>query len=149
MTSEKAEVREFWNARSCGEVYAPSNTAEDFRAHAAVRYRLEPYIRGFARFGDGSGRDILEIGVGLGADHVEWAKSGPRRLAGVDLTPRAVAWTAQRLATYGFRAAVSEADAEQLPFPDGSDRGHQVGPAGLMRRVPVLTESNPICSVRD
>jgi ubiquinone/menaquinone biosynthesis C-methylase UbiE len=121
MTSKRAEVREFWNKGSCGEVYAQGRTGEQgFHMHADMRYRLEPYIREFACFGEGSGRDVLEIGVGMGADHVEWAKSGPSRLAGIDLTPRAVAWTAQRMATYGFPAEVREADAEHLPFPDGS-----------------------------
>ncbi len=117
----KADVRKFWDAGSCGEVYAEGLTIEErFRRHAEARYRLEPYIRGFARFEEGTGRDVLEIGVGMGADHLEWAKSGPSRLAGVDLTPRAVAWTTQRLATYGFASEVKEADAERLPFPDDS-----------------------------
>jgi len=117
----KDEVREFWDAASCGEVYAEGVTIEQrFRNHADERYRLEPYIRSFARFEEGFGQDVLEIGVGMGADHLEWAKSGPRRLAGVDLTPRAVAWTSQRLVTYGFAPELSEGDAELLPFPDDS-----------------------------
>ena len=117
----KANVRGFWEAASCGEIYAEGSSApEKFRQHSEARYRLEPYIRDFARFEEGSGQDVLEIGVGMGADHVEWAKSGPRHLAGIDLTPRAVAWTAQRLETYGFASDVQEADAENLPFPDNS-----------------------------
>jgi SAM-dependent methyltransferase len=117
----KSEVRGFWDAASCGEVYADGLSAEQrFRRHADARYRLEPYLRGFARFEEGSGQDVLEIGVGMGADHLEWARSGPCRLAGVDLTPRAVAWTTQRLATYGFTSELKEADAENLPFPDDS-----------------------------
>ena len=99
----KADVRRFWEAASCGEIYAEGSSAQEkFRQHAEARYRLEPYIRDFARFEEGCGQDILEIGIGMGADHVEWARSGPRHLAGIDLTPRAVAWTAQRLETYGF-----------------------------------------------
>jgi len=117
----KAEVRGFWDAASCGEVYAEGPTAEEqFRRHAEARYRLEPYIRGFARFAEGAGQDVLEIGVGMGADHLEWARSGPRRLAGIDLTPRAVAWTAQRLAVYGYDSELQEGDAERLAFPDNS-----------------------------
>ena len=117
----KAEVRGGWDAASCGEIYAEGFSPEQqFRKHAEARYALEPYIRGFARFEEGSGQDVLEIGVGMGADHLEWARNRPRRLAGVDLTPRAVAWTNQRLATYGFTSELKEGDAERLPFPDGS-----------------------------
>jgi len=121
MPDLKAEVREFWDAASCGEVYAQGlNPEQGFSRHAEARYRLEPYIRSFARFEEGVGQDVLEIGVGMGADHLEWARSGPRRLAGVDLTPRAVTWTTQRLATHGFGSDLIEGDAEHLPFPDAS-----------------------------
>jgi SAM-dependent methyltransferase len=121
MVDLKAGVREFWDAASCGEVYAEGRTAdEQFRRHAEARYRLEPYLRGFARFEDGASKDVLEIGVGMGADHLEWARSVPRRLAGIDLTPRAVAWTAQRLAAYGYASELKEGDAENLGFPDNS-----------------------------
>lgn len=117
----KADVREFWDAASCGEIYAEGLDAQQrFRKHSETRYRIEPYIRTFARFEEGSGQDVLEVGVGMGADHLEWARNGPRRLAGVDLTPRAVSWTAQRLATYGFASELMEADAEHLPFADDS-----------------------------
>jgi ubiquinone/menaquinone biosynthesis C-methylase UbiE len=117
----KAEVRGFWDAASCGEVYAEGlNDEQQFRRHAEARYRLEPYIRRFAQFPDGAGRDVLEIGVGMGADHLEWARSGPHRLAGIDLTPRAVAWTSRRLATYGYASEVTEGDAERLAFTDSS-----------------------------
>ena len=68
---EKLAVQEFWNRRSCGEVYATGDTpTEQLDAQARARYDLEPYISGFARFGDGRGRDVLEIGVGMGADHL-------------------------------------------------------------------------------
>jgi SAM-dependent methyltransferase len=121
MSGLKAEIFEFWDAASCGEIYAEGLSVEErFRKHAEARYRLEPYIQDFARFEDGSGQDVLEIGVGMGADHLRWARSGPRRLAGVDLTPRAVAWATQRLATYGFTSELEEGDAEHLPFADGS-----------------------------
>jgi ubiquinone/menaquinone biosynthesis C-methylase UbiE len=118
---QKAEVRGFWDAASCGEIYAEGLSDEQqFRRHAEARYRLEPYIRSFAQFPEGAGRDVLEIGVGMGADHLEWARSGPRRLAGIDLTPRAVAWTSRRLATYGYASEVTEGDAERLAFPHNS-----------------------------
>jgi ubiquinone/menaquinone biosynthesis C-methylase UbiE len=118
---EKLAVKEFWNRESCGEVYATGSTVRDqLDAQARTRYELEPYIFDFARFADGRDRDVLEIGVGMGADHLEWAKASPRTLTGVDLTPRAVELTRARLDAYGLPSKLECADAEQLPFPDNS-----------------------------
>lgn len=117
----KTQVRDFWNAQSCGEIYATGHSEEEYyESHSRARYELEPYLRDFARFHDGVGRDVLEIGVGMGADHIEWAKSGPRSLTGIDLTPRAVEHTRKRLAIYGLTSDVRVGDAEALPFQDAS-----------------------------
>jgi SAM-dependent methyltransferase len=115
------KVKEFWNRQSCGEVYATGDSLRDqLRRQAEVRYLLEPYIFDFARFEQGEGNDILEVGVGMGADHLQWAKATPRRLVGLDLTERAVEFTAQRLRLEGFVPDVRVANAESLPFDDES-----------------------------
>lgn len=117
----KDSVREFWNRSSCGEIYATGRAErERFETHARARYALEPYIPGFARFSDGAGRDVLEVGVGMGADHIEWARSGPRSLSGIDLTPRAIENTANRLREYGLSSNLRVSDAENLPFAEAS-----------------------------
>ncbi len=117
----KSAVREFWDHASCGEVYAQGDSQRaQYDEHARARYALEPYIHPFAQFADGRDRDVLEVGVGMGADHVEWARSVPRSLTGVDLTPRAVEHARARLGLYGFTSRLEVADAEQLPFPDAS-----------------------------
>lgn len=121
MSELKQQVYDFWNAAACGEVYARGESArERFEAHRAARYALEPYLPPFARFAEAAGRDVLEIGVGLGADHVEWAQAGPRSLTGIDLTPRAVELAGERLALYGLASDLRVGDAENLPFEDGS-----------------------------
>ena len=53
----------------------------------------------FAHFQDSRGLEVLEIGVGLGADHQQFAQAGAL-LTGIDLTPRAVAHTRQRLESW-------------------------------------------------
>lgn len=117
----KTAVRQYWDAAPCGEVYAKG---EDLRqrleSQALARYRLEPYLAGFARFEDAQGRDVLEIGVGMGCDHLEWARSEPRSLTGVDLTPAAIGWTRRRLGAFGLSSALLVGDAERLPFADAS-----------------------------
>lgn len=111
MSGSKRDVAEFWETEACGERYG-----ED---QAEVRYRLEPEILDFARFEEARGLDVLEIGVGMGADLSRWAAAGAR-LVGVDLTSRAVGLSAERLRSHGLRAGLSVADAEDLPFADDS-----------------------------
>ena len=117
----KNEVKEFWNKQSCGEIYAEGKTEKDYyESESKSRYELEPYIYEFARFHEGKGKDVLEIGVGMGTDHAEWAKSNPRSLTGVDLTRRAIEHTKNRFSLLGFSSNLTEADAENLPFDDNS-----------------------------
>jgi ubiquinone/menaquinone biosynthesis C-methylase UbiE len=120
-SSEKVRVRQFWERGSCGEAHAVGTDLLDaLRAAAAARYSLEPHIATFADFPCGKERDVLEIGVGMGCDHVRWAQSEPRSLSGVDLTERAIAITADHLEGLGLSSQLQTADAEDLPFPDAS-----------------------------
>jgi SAM-dependent methyltransferase len=118
----KEHVRDFWQTAACGEeAYAVGDSPRSrLETQACTRYQLEPYIRDFARFEDGRGKDVLEVGVGMGADHLEWAKAQPRSLIGIDLTSKAVEYTRERLKLFGFDPKVEVADAERLPFPDRS-----------------------------
>ncbi len=120
MQSEKSRVKEFWNAASCGErQFLSSDTTDAYEAQALERYRLEPYISGFARFDECNGRRVLEVGVGLGADHERFAKAGAD-LFGIDLTERAISHVRKRFAQAGLKSNLQVADAECLPFEDDS-----------------------------
>lgn len=117
----KRAVHDFWNHESCGEVYARgSSVREQLAAQAATRYELEPYLAPFARFADGRGARVLEIGVGMGADHLRFAEERPAQLVGLDLTARALLHTRNRLTMEGHPARLLQADAERLPFTDNS-----------------------------
>lgn len=117
----KKGVRDFWEAAACGEVYAIGpDDRQRYQVQYAERYRLEPYIEELAGFEDASGREVLEIGVGMGADHLRWARSAPARLVGVDLTRRGATLTRDRLGLEGLHATVLVADAETLPLASES-----------------------------
>jgi SAM-dependent methyltransferase len=116
---EKQQVREFWNAASCGEaLLLPKNDQAGYEDQAKARYTLEPYILDFARFSKTSGQRVLEIGVGLGADHQQFAQSGAT-LWGIDLTERAIEHTQRRLQAFGLSSNLAVGDAENLEFEDG------------------------------
>jgi len=117
MNDLKKEVHDFWNASACGEnIYLKGeNEKEKFNNQLKIRYQLEPYILSFAKFGSSSGKKVLEIGVGLGADHQKFAENGAI-LFGCDLTKKAVDYTKQRLSLFGLNSSLQIADAENLPY---------------------------------
>jgi SAM-dependent methyltransferase len=118
MEQAKQQVHDFWNESSCGEaLYLPEVDRFGYAAEAQTRYALEPYILDFARFEEAKSKRVLEIGVGLGADHQKFAEAGAV-LYGIDLTERAVTHTRQRLAAFGLSSSLSIGDAESLDFPD-------------------------------
>ena len=65
------------------------------------------------------GKEVLEVGCGMGTHAAMLARQGAR-LTAVDLTERAVAATRQRFALFGLNGKIERADAEQLPFADKS-----------------------------
>ena len=119
MIGDKKKVYNFWNKASCGEeLYLSEITKFGYIAHSSIRYELEPYILEFARFDHAKGLRVLEIGVGLGADHQKFAEA-EAELFGIDLTDRAVEHTRRRLMEFGLSSDLKKGDAEALEFEDG------------------------------
>jgi len=114
----KQSVHDFWNEASCGEsLYLKGEDRESFSEQLKKRYELEPYILDFANFESAKGQRVLEIGVGLGADHQKFAEAGAQ-LYGIDLTERAIEHTRNRLASFGLESNLALGDAEKLTFSD-------------------------------
>jgi SAM-dependent methyltransferase len=134
VNATKEDVQKFWEAQACGErLYLAGTDRPAYEAQAAMRYALEPYIFGFADFGNSRAKHVLEIGIGLGADHQRFAEAGAL-LYGIDLTARAVAHVRRRLAAFGLTSNVLQADAESLPF--ASDQFDIVYSWGVLHHSP-------------
>jgi ubiquinone/menaquinone biosynthesis C-methylase UbiE len=126
---QKERVRTYWEREACGEIHAdaPQGSTEFFEQVELRRVELEPHIARFADFEGARGKQVLEIGVGLGTDFLGFARAGAFA-TGVDLTDRAVELVRRRLELEGLQAEVRQADAEQLPFEDESfDRVYSWG----------------------
>jgi ubiquinone/menaquinone biosynthesis C-methylase UbiE len=127
----KEKVRQFWNSDPCGTRYLEGQ--EDFETHARNRYGLEPYIPGFAQFASARGLRVLEIGVGMGADYLEWLKAGATAI-GVDLSASSLERARHRCLGAGYSPDLRLADAEHLHFPD--DTFDVVYSYGVMHHSP-------------
>ena len=62
-----------------------------------------------------AGKEVLEVGCGMGTHAAMLARAGAR-LTAVDITPRAVEATRRRFELFGLSGRIERADAEQLPF---------------------------------
>jgi len=88
-----------------------------FTTHARARYALEPHIPRFANFASSHGARVLEIGVGMGADYLEWLKAGAHA-SGVDLSASSIDQAQRRCELAGYAPDLQVSDAENLSFPD-------------------------------
>lgn len=116
------QVRAYWEQEPCGTGptitgEAVTNTIEYFDRIEEYRYAVEPFIHSVAQFTRWHGKKMLEVGVGAGTDHLQWARAGAE-CHGVDLTEAAIQTTRKRLELYGLESSLQRIDAEALPFPD-------------------------------
>jgi ubiquinone/menaquinone biosynthesis C-methylase UbiE len=131
----KEQVRSFWSRTPCGswDATAEEGSPAYYEQIEARRYELEPFIHAYADFASTYGQQVLEIGVGLGTDHVQFARAGAR-LHGVDLTERGIELVRNRLEQEELSSELQVADAEQLPFAD--ERFDVVYSWGVLHHTP-------------
>ena len=113
----KARVQSYWDTDPCGSRYLQN--ADDFEIHARVRYALEPHIPQFAGFSEAREKRVLEIGVGMGADYLEWLKAGAKA-TGIDFSSVSLEKARRRCQFAGYEPDLHLGDAEHLPFLDQS-----------------------------
>jgi ubiquinone/menaquinone biosynthesis C-methylase UbiE len=114
----KERVRTWWNARPCGSLISelPAGSQAYFEEIEKHRYEQEPHIPQVAKFEEWRGKNVLEVGCGLGTDLLQFARAGAR-VTGIDLTPRAIELAAARFRLYNLDGIFEPGDAEHLSFP--------------------------------
>jgi ubiquinone/menaquinone biosynthesis C-methylase UbiE len=115
-----AEVKEFWNANPCqSHLSSEQDRRRYFEDITRKRYQgREWHIPTVARFAAFRGKDVLEIGCGMGTDGLEFARNGAR-YTGADLTPKGIEMARERFGLFGVPGRFEVANAEEcLPFSD-------------------------------
>jgi len=120
-TATLADVKRYWSTHinDIEVIQAPVGSAEFLEELEDYRYEKMPYLRGIVSSASLRGKQILEVGCGPGVDLVQLASAGAHVTA-VDLTPEAVSLARQHLAVRGLPGTVQEANAERLPFDEGT-----------------------------
>ena len=120
---DKDEARKQWDTDPCGAVTAASVSPESAEWYASVvRHRYQeyaPWMPTAVGFDKWANRDVLEIGVGLGSDHLQFARAGARMHA-LDLSAEHLRHTQKHLAGHGLATQAQLGDAERNPWPDAS-----------------------------
>lgn len=114
----KENVKAFWDEASCGEkLFLEGLSKNAYQEHSEKKYALEPELLSFSEFDKFYALKTLEVGVGMGSEHLKLAEAGAI-LYGIDLTPRAVEHTKRRLNLFGYKSIIQQGDAENLQFED-------------------------------
>src|SRR5262249_14485703 len=92
-----------------------------------------PWLPSVVEFDRYAGKNVLEVGFGLGTDHAGFVRAGAR-CYGIDLTPSHVEATGGRLRLMRAPLRIARADAEPLPFHDASF--HAVYSFGVLHHTP-------------
>src|SRR2546423_9173820 len=122
MSTNITEVRAFWNANPYqSRLSQEAERRRYFDEISRKRFQgREWHIPIIAKFDSFRGKNVLEIGCGVGTDGIEFAKNGANYI-GVDLTPKSVELTRERFEVFGVPGQFEVANAEKgLPFPDAS-----------------------------
>src|SRR5579863_3226465 len=133
--TEPVDVKDWWSAQPM--TYGATHGQTDYASGSVERGSREFFEQADRRFygwntphdqrpfgrlfpyDEYRGRKVLEVGCGMGAMTMNWARAGAQMTA-VDLTSTAVEQTRRRLEIFGLYADVRQADGRKLPFEDAA-----------------------------
>lgn len=110
-------VKAYWDSRPCNVRHSdkPIGSREYYDEVERRKYFVEPHIPSFADFDRWAGKEVLEIGCGIGTDTIRFARAGAKVTA-VDLSEESLALARRRAEVFGLTDSIEfvRADAEQL-----------------------------------
>lgn len=109
------EIKQYWNNQPCNIKHSnkPIGTKEYFDEVEKRKYFVESHIPLFAEFDKYIGKNVLEIGCGIGTDAVNFARYGAN-YTGIDISPKSVEITKQRFDVYNLKGTIMECDIENI-----------------------------------
>jgi ubiquinone/menaquinone biosynthesis C-methylase UbiE len=118
---EIGAVHDYWQADPCAAKLAKNEpgTREFYDEIERAKLRVEPHEPAFAEFDKWAGRNVLEIGCGVGIDTARFARAGAS-ITAIDLTEAAAGLANRLLQLEGLPGQAIVGNAEELPFVENS-----------------------------
>lgn len=115
------EIRDYWNAHIHDLEIAtePVGTPAFFQQLAEYRFDKLHYLPQIIDSSAYQGKQLLEVGCGLGIDLVRWARAGAV-VTGIDLADVSIELARQNFTQQGLRADLLVMNGESLGFGDNS-----------------------------
>lgn len=121
LANKQNEVEDFWNAKPCGS----ENSGKDVESRdyyneiELERYQYQYHIPKIHDWLDWTGKNILEIGTGVGTDARQLIGRGAN-YTGINVDQGSVAATARALSVFDLEGRVMQCSATELVFDDES-----------------------------
>lgn len=119
IAEDKEKAREQWSADPAGAFFGGPHevgSREFFDEVERHRYQVyAPWMPAVMGFNEFPGKQLLEVGCGMGTDLLQFARGGAQ-VTGVDLTPRSIEISRRHLELYGQHGRFALSDAENIPF---------------------------------
>jgi ubiquinone/menaquinone biosynthesis C-methylase UbiE len=108
-------VENYWDSRPCNIKHsnAEVGTLEYFNEVERRKYFVEPHIKDFAKFGNWSGKHVLEVGCGIGTDAVNFARGGAV-YTGIELSNESLSLAKKRFELFELTGTFLKGNAEEL-----------------------------------
>lgn len=111
------EIAAYWDLRPCNVRHSrePVGSLAYSRQVTRRKFRVEPHLWRFAEFGTWRGKDVLDLGGGIGTEALEFAKGGARVTA-IDVSCHSLGIAQRRANAEGVSVEFVHGDMESYPF---------------------------------
>lgn len=119
---DKNEIQEQWNRDACGSQYVKDAKVETLEWYLQVEaYRYDeygPWMPETMEFDRHAGKQLLEVGAGIGTDLSRFARGGAH-VTDLDISAGHLAHAQTNFRLRGLKGRFFHGDAENMPFEDG------------------------------